>query len=187
MTTKVKINRLATGVPGLDEVLGGGLPEFSFNLIAGPPGCGKTTLAHQIMFALATPAAAGAVFHGAGRAAAEDAALPAAVRFLRQRRRSTARSASSTSPTRSAAATSTRCCAASPPKSRRTGRRWSSSTRSARWCCPSAGRRQRAQRAAAVHPAARHADDELAGHHLPDRRILRRDRCRTRSSPWPTG
>ncbi|HWI12033.1 MAG TPA: ATPase domain-containing protein, partial [Burkholderiaceae bacterium] len=42
-------------VPGFDAVLGGGLPEFSFNLIAGPPGCGKTTLAHQIMFALATP------------------------------------------------------------------------------------------------------------------------------------
>ncbi|XVJ70807.1 MAG: AAA family ATPase [Rhizobacter sp.] len=55
MTTKVTINRLATGVPGMDEVLGGGLPEFSFNLIAGQPGCGKTTLAHQIMFALATP------------------------------------------------------------------------------------------------------------------------------------
>ena len=55
MNSKVTINRLATGVPGLDEVLGGGLPEFSFNLIAGPPGCGKTTLAHQIMFALATP------------------------------------------------------------------------------------------------------------------------------------
>ena len=55
MNTKVEINRLATGVPGLDEVLGGGLPEFSFNLIAGPPGCGKTTLAHQMMFALATP------------------------------------------------------------------------------------------------------------------------------------
>ncbi len=54
MTTKVAIKRLATGVPGLDEVLGGCLPEFSFNLIAGTPGCGKTTLAHQIMFALAT-------------------------------------------------------------------------------------------------------------------------------------
>jgi circadian clock protein KaiC len=55
MTDKVQINRLATGVPGLDEVLGGGLPELSFNLIAGQPGCGKTTLAHQMMFALATP------------------------------------------------------------------------------------------------------------------------------------
>ncbi|MDR7272593.1 circadian clock protein KaiC [Pelomonas saccharophila] len=55
MTSKVTINSLATGVPGLDDLLGGGLPEFSFNLIAGQPGCGKTTLAHQIMFALATP------------------------------------------------------------------------------------------------------------------------------------
>jgi circadian clock protein KaiC len=55
MNSSVPINRLATGVPGLDLVLGGGLPEFSFNLIAGPPGCGKTTLAHQMMFALATP------------------------------------------------------------------------------------------------------------------------------------
>jgi circadian clock protein KaiC len=33
--------------------LGGGLTEFSFTLIAGAPGSGKTTLAHQIMFALA--------------------------------------------------------------------------------------------------------------------------------------
>ena len=55
MTTKVTINRLPTGVPGLDEVLGGGLPELSFNLIAGQPGSGKTTLAHQLMFSLATP------------------------------------------------------------------------------------------------------------------------------------
>jgi circadian clock protein KaiC len=54
MTSNVVIHRLSTGVPGLDAVLGGGLPEFSFNLIAGQPGCGKTTLAHQIMFALAT-------------------------------------------------------------------------------------------------------------------------------------
>ena len=52
---KATIKRLPTGVPGLDEVLGGGLPELSFNIIAGPPGCGKTTLSHQMMFALATP------------------------------------------------------------------------------------------------------------------------------------
>jgi len=50
----VLIRRLRTGVPGLDEILGGGLPEYSFNIIAGAPGCGKTTLAHQIMFANAT-------------------------------------------------------------------------------------------------------------------------------------
>ncbi len=55
MTAKVPIRRLPTGVPGLDAVLGGGVPEFSFNLIAGTPGAGKTTLVQQIMFALATP------------------------------------------------------------------------------------------------------------------------------------
>ena len=48
------IRNLMTGVPGLDTVLGGGLPEFSFNMIAGGPGAGKTTLAQQIVFANAT-------------------------------------------------------------------------------------------------------------------------------------
>lgn len=51
---RASIQNLKTGVPGLDSVLGGGLPEYSFNLIAGGPGAGKTTLAHQIMFASAT-------------------------------------------------------------------------------------------------------------------------------------
>jgi circadian clock protein KaiC len=55
MSDRVPIRRLASGVPGLDEVLGGGIPEFSFNLVAGGPGCGKTTLGHQIMFASASP------------------------------------------------------------------------------------------------------------------------------------
>jgi circadian clock protein KaiC len=48
------IRSLPSGVSGLDSVLGGGLPEYSFNLIAGGPGSGKTTLAHQIMFANAS-------------------------------------------------------------------------------------------------------------------------------------
>lgn len=55
MPDRVAIRRLPTGVPGLDEILGGGLPEFSFNLIAGAPGAGKTTLAQQIMFTLSAP------------------------------------------------------------------------------------------------------------------------------------
>jgi circadian clock protein KaiC len=55
MNEKVNIVQLDTGVPGLNDVLGGGLPEFSFNLLAGGPGAGKTTLVHQICFALATP------------------------------------------------------------------------------------------------------------------------------------
>src|SRR5450631_3744400 len=51
---KVTIHKIPTGVRGLDDILGGGIPEFSFNIIAGTPGCGKTTLAHQIVFANAT-------------------------------------------------------------------------------------------------------------------------------------
>jgi circadian clock protein KaiC len=52
---KVIIKKLPTGISGLDEIMGGGLPEFSFNIIAGSPGCGKTTMAHQIAFANVTP------------------------------------------------------------------------------------------------------------------------------------
>ncbi len=55
MEKNINIRHLATGVPGLDDLLGGGLPEYSFNLLAGTPGSGKTTLAHQIMFASASP------------------------------------------------------------------------------------------------------------------------------------
>ncbi len=51
---KAVIRQLPTGVAGLDEILCGGLPEFSFNIVAGSPGCGKTTLAHQFVFANAT-------------------------------------------------------------------------------------------------------------------------------------
>lgn len=51
---KATISRLATGVGG-PRCWGGGLPEFSYNLLADLPGCGKTTLAHQMMFALASP------------------------------------------------------------------------------------------------------------------------------------
>ena len=49
-----RIEGLSTGVPGFDAILGGGLPRYSFNLIAGSPGSGKTTLAQQIIFANAT-------------------------------------------------------------------------------------------------------------------------------------
>ena len=41
----------STGLPHLDEVLGGGLPRGALALIIGPPGSGKTTLAAQIAFA----------------------------------------------------------------------------------------------------------------------------------------
>jgi circadian clock protein KaiC len=49
------IRNVPTGVPGLDTVLGGGLCEYSLNMIAGAPGVGKTTIVQQILFANATP------------------------------------------------------------------------------------------------------------------------------------
>ena len=38
MSDKVRLGLLATGVPGLDVLLSGGLTEYSFTLIAGAPG-----------------------------------------------------------------------------------------------------------------------------------------------------
>jgi circadian clock protein KaiC len=50
------VNRLLTGVPGLDAVLGGGLEPGSVTVLAGAPGTGKTILAQQICFANAAGA-----------------------------------------------------------------------------------------------------------------------------------
>lgn len=56
---RTSLDILPTGVPGLDQVMGGGLPALSFNLVAGAPGTGKTTLVMQLLFANATPARPG--------------------------------------------------------------------------------------------------------------------------------
>ncbi len=42
-----------TGIPGLDEILGGGLPRGALTFLAGPPGSGKTILSNQMVFAAA--------------------------------------------------------------------------------------------------------------------------------------
>jgi circadian clock protein KaiC len=63
---KVRIETLPTGVPGLDEILGGGLPEFSFNIIAGAPGGARPRWPIKSRSPM-PPGASGAVFHGAGR------------------------------------------------------------------------------------------------------------------------
>ena len=40
-----------TGIKGLDEILGGGLPQNHLYLLDGEPGAGKTTLAMQFLLA----------------------------------------------------------------------------------------------------------------------------------------
>ena len=42
--------RLETGVPGLDTILGGGIPVGRTCMVAGSPGVGKTTLGNQLAF-----------------------------------------------------------------------------------------------------------------------------------------
>jgi circadian clock protein KaiC len=91
---KVKINKLPTGVRGLDDILGGGIPQYSFNVISGTPGCGKTTLAHQIIFANATPKAPALYFTVLGEPALkmlrhqqqfsffDESRLGSAIRFI---------------------------------------------------------------------------------------------------------
>ncbi|MCB0042799.1 MAG: AAA family ATPase, partial [Caldilinea sp.] len=44
---------IETGIVNLDMILGGGLPAYSLNMLAGPPGIGKTILTQQILFSIA--------------------------------------------------------------------------------------------------------------------------------------
>jgi len=45
-----ELEKISTGIPNLDWILKGGIPRYSVNIIAGPPGSGKTILAQQIIF-----------------------------------------------------------------------------------------------------------------------------------------
>ena len=49
MKTTLPADKAGTGVPGLDGVLGGGLPRNCIYLVEGNPGVGKTTLAMQFL------------------------------------------------------------------------------------------------------------------------------------------
>ncbi|HYZ90684.1 MAG TPA: ATPase domain-containing protein, partial [Myxococcales bacterium] len=40
-----------TGIEGLDDILGGGLPRHRLHLVQGDPGAGKTTLGLQFLLA----------------------------------------------------------------------------------------------------------------------------------------
>ena len=48
MTEVQRIERVLSGVPGLDAVLRGGFPNGGIHVIQGLPGTGKTTLGNQI-------------------------------------------------------------------------------------------------------------------------------------------
>ena len=45
----VSERRISTGVPGIDDILGGGLPAGHLYLLEGDPGTGKTTIAMQFL------------------------------------------------------------------------------------------------------------------------------------------
>src|ERR687884_204518 len=49
MSTTPGASQAATGIAGLDHLLGGGLPRNRMHLIEGEPGTGKTTLALQFL------------------------------------------------------------------------------------------------------------------------------------------
>ncbi len=51
------MDRLSSGIPHLDDVLGGGIPRHSVLLIAGAPGTGKTVFTQHIVYANASPEA----------------------------------------------------------------------------------------------------------------------------------
>ena len=44
------MNRVKTGIKGLDEMLAGGFLTESANLVEGAPGTGKTTLGMQFIY-----------------------------------------------------------------------------------------------------------------------------------------
>ncbi|HYB93211.1 MAG TPA: ATPase domain-containing protein [archaeon] len=48
------LKAVPTGVPGLDEILGGGFPKNKLILLAGGPGAGKTIMAAQFLYSGAT-------------------------------------------------------------------------------------------------------------------------------------
>lgn len=49
--TETPKDRVSIGIPGLDELLAGGIPSGNVILLRGPPGVGKTILAAQFLFA----------------------------------------------------------------------------------------------------------------------------------------
>ncbi len=49
-TQGTTIQRLKTGVPGVDNLLSGGLPKHTITLVSGPPGSGKSIFCYQFTY-----------------------------------------------------------------------------------------------------------------------------------------
>jgi len=45
-----KLERVPTGIQGLDEIIGGGFPKGSITLVSGPPGGGKSIFCFQFIY-----------------------------------------------------------------------------------------------------------------------------------------
>lgn len=45
----MKLEKWPTGIKGLDEITGGGLPRGRSTLVCGGPGCGKTMMAMEFL------------------------------------------------------------------------------------------------------------------------------------------
>lgn len=50
MSEPQAIERVPSGIPGLDTVLNGGFPKGGIHILQGPPGTGKTTLGNQVCY-----------------------------------------------------------------------------------------------------------------------------------------
>ena len=46
----MSIDRIQTGIPGLDEILNGGIPRRNVVLLSGGPGTGKSIFGYQYLF-----------------------------------------------------------------------------------------------------------------------------------------
>ncbi|PYM56861.1 MAG: hypothetical protein DMD79_21070 [Candidatus Rokuibacteriota bacterium] len=79
------LERLSTGSPALDRILGGGLPTRSITVISGQPGSGKTIFTLQIMFHLARQGRRGVCFTTLSGAGAQAHPLHPALPLLRRR------------------------------------------------------------------------------------------------------
>ncbi|MEM2732600.1 MAG: ATPase domain-containing protein, partial [Nitrososphaerota archaeon] len=44
------VERVVTGIPGLDEILGGGIPKRNVVLLSGGPGTGKSIFGQQYLY-----------------------------------------------------------------------------------------------------------------------------------------